>query len=84
MPRRDFEEVVVPHSNAAFNDARWLTKNDVDAEDVVQDATIRALRFLPPCATTTRVPGFWRSCGTPAMDVWRDRAVHNAPSENIE
>jgi RNA polymerase sigma-70 factor, ECF subfamily len=46
MPRRDFEDVVVPHLDAAFNYARWLTKNDADAEDVVQDATIRALRFF--------------------------------------
>ncbi len=46
MPRRDFQEVVVPHLDAAFNYARWLTKNDADAEDVVQDATIRAFRYL--------------------------------------
>src|SRR5713226_113818 len=47
MPRRDFQEVVVPHLDAAFNYARWLTKSDVDAEDVVQDAIVRALRFFP-------------------------------------
>jgi RNA polymerase sigma factor (sigma-70 family) len=46
MPRRDFEEVVVPHLSAAFNYARWLTRNDADAEDVVQDAYVRALRFF--------------------------------------
>src|SRR5437868_4185670 len=46
MPRPDFEEVVVPHLDAAFNYARWLTKNDADAEDVVQDATVRAFRFF--------------------------------------
>jgi len=45
MPR-SFEEVVLPHLDAAFNYARWLTKNDVDAEDVVQDAFVRALRFF--------------------------------------
>src|SRR5437899_8755630 len=41
-----FEEVVLPHLDAAFNYARWLTKNDADAEDVVQDAYVRALRFF--------------------------------------
>jgi RNA polymerase sigma factor (sigma-70 family) len=46
MPGRDFKDVVVPHLDAAFNYARWLTKNDADAEDVVQDAAIRALRFF--------------------------------------
>jgi RNA polymerase sigma-70 factor, ECF subfamily len=45
MPR-SFEEVVLPHLDAAFNYARWLTKNDADAEDVVQDALVRALRFF--------------------------------------
>jgi RNA polymerase sigma factor (sigma-70 family) len=43
---RSFEEVVLPHLDAAFNYARWLTKNDADAEDVVQDAYLRALRFF--------------------------------------
>jgi len=45
MPR-SFEEVVLPHLDAAFNYARWLTKDDADAEDVVQDAYVRALRFF--------------------------------------
>jgi RNA polymerase sigma factor (sigma-70 family) len=43
---RSFEEVVLPHLDAAFNYARWLTKNEADAEDVVQDAYVRALRFF--------------------------------------
>ena len=37
----------MPHLDAAFNYARWLTKSDADAEDVVQDAAVRALRFFP-------------------------------------
>ena len=46
MPRQTFEEVVLPHLDAAFNYARWLTRSDADAEDVVQDACVRALRFF--------------------------------------
>jgi RNA polymerase sigma-70 factor (ECF subfamily) len=46
MPPRSFEEVVLPHLDAAFNYARWLAKNDADADDVVQDASVRALRFF--------------------------------------
>ena len=46
MPHRAFEEVVLPHLDAAFNYARWLTKSDADAQDVVQDAAVRALRYL--------------------------------------
>ena len=46
MPHRRFEEIVLPHLDAAFNYARWLTKNEADANDVVQDAYVRALRFF--------------------------------------
>ena len=45
MATRPFEETVLPHLDAAFNYARWLTRNDADAEDVVQDACLRAMRF---------------------------------------
>jgi len=46
MALRVFEEAVLPHLEAAYNYARWLTKNPADAEDVVQDACVRAMRFL--------------------------------------
>lgn len=46
MFTRTFESTVLPHLDAAFNYARWLTRNDEDAEDVVQDACVRALRFF--------------------------------------
>ena len=46
MRARVFEEIVLPHLDAAFNYARWLTRNDVEAEDVVQDACVRAMRFF--------------------------------------
>jgi RNA polymerase sigma factor (sigma-70 family) len=41
-----FEQVVLPHLDAAYNLARWLTRNDQDAEDVVQEACVRAFRFI--------------------------------------
>jgi len=44
--RRNFEDDVLPHLDAAYNLARWLTHNDHDAEDVVQEASLRALRFF--------------------------------------
>lgn len=43
---RNFEEHVLPHLDAAYNLARWLTHNDQDAEDLVQEASLRALRFF--------------------------------------
>ncbi|MFK4446375.1 RNA polymerase sigma factor (sigma-70 family) [Caballeronia udeis] len=41
-----FEKLVLPHMNSAFNVARWLTHNDQDAQDVVQEAYLRAFRFF--------------------------------------
>jgi RNA polymerase sigma-70 factor (ECF subfamily) len=41
-----FESLVLPHLDAAYNLARWLTRNDHDASDVVQDALVRALRYF--------------------------------------
>jgi RNA polymerase sigma-70 factor (ECF subfamily) len=39
-----FEQSVLPHLNAAYNLARWLTRTGPDAEDIVQEAYLRAFR----------------------------------------
>ena len=41
-----FEELVLPHLDAGYNLARWLTRDVHDAEDVVQDACVRALKYV--------------------------------------
>lgn len=43
---RRFEAAVLPHLDAAYNLARWLLRDEQGAEDVVQDAYLRALRFF--------------------------------------
>jgi RNA polymerase sigma-70 factor (ECF subfamily) len=40
-----FNEAVLPHLDTAYNLARWLTRNDQDAEDVVQEASLRAFKY---------------------------------------
>src|SRR3954453_17139674 len=44
--QQQFEQIVVPHLDAAYNLARWLAGNDHDAEDIAQEACLRAFRFL--------------------------------------
>src|SRR3954451_13015715 len=41
-----FEETILPHLDAAYSLARWLTRNEHDAEDVVQDAYLRAYKYF--------------------------------------
>jgi RNA polymerase sigma-70 factor (ECF subfamily) len=41
-----FERVMLPHLDAAYNLARWLVGSATDADDVVQEACLRALEFF--------------------------------------
>ena len=41
-----FDEVVLPHLDVAYRLARWLMRNEHDAEDVVQEASLRAFRYF--------------------------------------
>jgi len=41
-----FRELILPHLNSAFNLACWLTRNREDAQDVVQEAAMRAFKYF--------------------------------------
>ena len=41
-----FEAIVLPHLDSAYNLARWLCRDPDEAQDIVQEATMRALRFF--------------------------------------
>ena len=43
---RRFEQTVLPHLDAAYNLARWLTHDSHNAEDIVQEACLRAFKFF--------------------------------------
>lgn len=44
--RQRFEQLMLPHLDAAYGLARWLTRNDELAQEAVQEAYLRALRFF--------------------------------------
>src|ERR1041384_4161051 len=46
IPTATREEALLPHLDAAYNLARWLTRDGRDAEDVVQEAYLRALKHF--------------------------------------
>jgi len=45
-PRGNFDEIILPHLDAAHNLARWLVRGSDQAEDVVQEACLRAFRYF--------------------------------------
>jgi RNA polymerase sigma-70 factor (ECF subfamily) len=45
----EFDRIVLPHLDAAYNLARWLAGNDHDAQDITQEACVRAFRFIAGC-----------------------------------
>lgn len=81
MPNRSpatrFEETVLPHLDAAYNLARWLTRNHDDAEDVMQDAVLRAYRFFGGCRPGDARPWLLRIVRNAAYDWLRA----NRPAE---
>jgi RNA polymerase sigma-70 factor (ECF subfamily) len=44
--RTRFEQIVLPHMDAAFNLSRWLLRSRADAEDLAQEGLLRAYRFF--------------------------------------
>jgi len=44
--RQVFEALVLPHLDAAYNLARWLLRSEQAAEDAVQEASMRAFRYI--------------------------------------
>ena len=55
--RARFEQVVLPHMDAAYNLARWLTRNDHDAQDVAPKPTCARTGSSTAFAAATAAPG---------------------------
>ena len=69
-----FEDVVLPHLDAAYRLARWLTRNEHDAEDVVQESSLRALRYFRTYAGRNGRAWFFRIVRNTCAS-WRVQAV---------
>jgi RNA polymerase sigma-70 factor, ECF subfamily len=88
-----FQNEVAPHMDAGYNLARWLTGNDADAEDVLQEASLKAYRFLDDLRSAEARAWFLRivrntsySClkkRTPT-ESWDKRADEPDPKEGAE
>ncbi len=66
-----FQALALPHLDAAYNLARWLSRSPSDAEDIVQDAMLRAFRAFDGCRgenVRSWLLAIVRNC-------WRDRAI---------
>jgi RNA polymerase sigma factor (sigma-70 family) len=86
---------VLPHLDSAYNLARWLTGNDHDAQDVVQDAYVRAVRFFASfrggdcrpwlLAIVRRVAYDWlaRNRSHPPLTVF-DEDLHSEPAGSLD
>jgi RNA polymerase sigma-70 factor (ECF subfamily) len=55
--RKRFADIVLPYLDDAYSLARWLTGSNADADDIVQDACVRALRALE--TTSVEQPRAW-------------------------
>ena len=60
-----FEDTMLPHLDAAHNFARWLLRNEQDAQDVVQEAYLRAFKSFGDSMAPTVGLGCSRSSETP-------------------
>ena len=60
----EFEQLFLPHLDAAYNLARLLMRNPHDAEDVVQESYLKALRAFSSFVEKPAARGFLRLCGT--------------------
>ena len=79
----EFCRFVLPHLDAAYRLARWLTRNEHDAEDVVPEASLRALRYFRTFTGGNGRPGSCGSCGTRAMAGGRP-AARQPPTRSMK
>ena len=76
-----FEATVLVHLDAAYNLARWITRDGAAAEDAVQDACVRALRYFDTLSGPSSQAWFMAIVRNTCIDWLRGGARRNATSE---
>ena len=77
-----FDTVVVPHLDAGYRLARWLMRDERDAEDMVQEASLRALRYFRTFVGGDGRAWFLRIVRNTCYG-WRRRG-HQAPTDSFD
>jgi len=72
-----FEQLVLPHLDAGYNLARWLTRDSHDAEDVVQEACVRAIKYIDTLVGVDARPWFL----TVVRNAFYDWCKRNRPAQ---
>ena len=83
--RQRFEAQALPHLDAAYNLARWLSRSAVDADDIVQEAMLRAFRAFDSFRGGDIRPWLLtivRKCWRNAASADSRRRAHTAPAED--
>lgn len=70
-----FDEIVLPHREAAYRLACWLLRNEHDAEDAVQEASLRAFRYFRTFTGGNGRAWFLRIVRNACAD-WRGHSDH--------
>ena len=93
-PGESFDAVVLPHLDVARRLARWLVRDEQDAEDVVQEASLRAFRYFRTFGGGNGRAWFlrivrntcygWRSRGLPAATDSFDEEQHSTPQSHSD
>lgn len=81
--RERFEELLLPHLDAAYGLARWLIRNDELAEDAVQEAYLRALRYFGSLRSDDARPWLLRIVRHVSYEILNDQRLPG-PAEDFD
>ena len=79
-----FRSVVLPHLDAAYGYARWLTRDPVEAQDVAQEAMLRALRYFHSFRGEEARPWLLRIVRNTWIDLRKRNGPEKLPLEVLE